>query len=68
MDVGVPFDLDNFRGNTCCFHLVSKFHDLYFLPPSFYQNCLLVKRQNGNISLGLGRGRIVPTSQKGSEF
>ena len=26
MVVGVLFDLVNFSGNTCCFHLVSKFH------------------------------------------
>ena len=26
MGVGVLFDLVNFSGNTCCFHLVSKFH------------------------------------------
>ena len=26
MGVSVPFDLLNFSGNTCCFHLVSKFH------------------------------------------
>ena len=68
MGVGVVFDLVNFSGNTCCFHLhdlVSKFHDLYFLNPSLYQNCLLMKYQNGNTSLGLGRGRLVPSSQKG---
>ena len=33
MGVGVVFDLVNFSGNTCCFHLVSKLHDLYFLYP-----------------------------------
>ena len=68
MGVSVLFDLVNFSGNTCCFHLVSKFHDLYFLHPSFYQNSLLMKRQNGNISYGLGRGRLVPSSQKGMNF
>ena len=26
MGVGVLFDLINFSGNTCCFHLVSKFN------------------------------------------
>ena len=26
MGVGVLFDLVNFSGYTCCFHLVSKFH------------------------------------------
>ena len=26
MGVGVLSDLVNFSGNTCCFHLVSKFH------------------------------------------
>ena len=26
MGVGVLFDLVYFSGNTCCFHLVSKFH------------------------------------------
>ena len=26
MVVGVLFDLANFSGNTCCFHLVPKFH------------------------------------------
>ena len=26
MGVGVLFDLVNLSGNTCCFHLVSKFH------------------------------------------
>ena len=26
MGVGVLFDLVNFSGNTCCFHLVPKFH------------------------------------------
>ena len=32
------------------------------------QNSLLVKHQNDNTSPGLGRGRLVPSSQKGSEF
>ena len=50
MGVGVLFDLVNFSGNIFCFHLVSKFHNVYFLHPSFYQNSLLMKRQNGNIS------------------
>ena len=68
MGVSVLFDLVNFSGNNCCFPLVSKFHDLYFLHPSLNQNSLLVKCQNVNVSLGLGRGRIVPSSQKGSEF
>ena len=27
-----------------------------------------MKRQNDNISPGLGRGRLVPSSHKGSEF
>ena len=26
MGVDVLYDLVNFSGNTCCFHLVSKFH------------------------------------------
>ena len=68
MGVGDLFDLVNFSGKTCCFHLVSKFHDLYFLHPSFYQNSLLMKCQNGNILYGLGRGRLVTSSQKESEF
>ena len=52
MGVGVLFDLvtlvvtpapnSYFSGNTCCFHLVFKFYDLYFLHPSFYQNGLLM--------------------------
>ena len=32
------------------------------------QNSLLVKRQNDNTSPELGRGRLVPSSHKGSEF
>ena len=32
------------------------------------QNSLLVKRQNGNTSPGLGPGRLVPSSHKGTEF
>ena len=40
MGVGVLFDLVNFRGNTCCFNLVSKLYDLYVLHPSFYQKWL----------------------------
>ena len=32
------------------------------------QNSLLVKRQNDNTSPGLGRGRLVPSSHKESEF
>ena len=42
MGISVLFDLVYFSGNTCCFHLVSKFHDLHFLHPSFYQNNLLM--------------------------
>ena len=42
MGVSVLFDLVYFSGNTCCFHLVSKFHDLHFLHPSLYQNGLLM--------------------------
>ena len=43
MGVSVLFDLVNISGNICCFHLVSKLHDLYFLHPSFYQKSLLMK-------------------------
>ena len=32
------------------------------------QNSLLVKPQNDNTSPGLGRGRLVPRSHKGSKF
>ena len=32
------------------------------------QNSLVVKRQNDNTSAGLGRGRLVPSFHKGSEF
>ena len=32
------------------------------------QNSLLVKRQNDNTSPGLGRGRLVLSSHKGSKF
>ena len=42
MGEGVLFDLVNISGNICCFHLVSKLHDLYFLHPSFYQKSLLM--------------------------
>ena len=49
MGVGILFDLVNFSGNTCCFHLVSEFHDLYFFDRSFYQNNLLMKRQNAKM-------------------
>ena len=45
MGVGVVLDLVHFSGNTFCFNLVSKNHDLYLLHPSFYQNSLLMKPQ-----------------------
>ena len=32
------------------------------------QNSLQVKSQNDKTSPGLGRGRVVPSSHKGSEF
>ena len=48
--------------------LINKFHNLYYLYPLFYQNSLLVKRQNDNILPGIGRGKLVPSSHKGSGF
>ena len=41
---------------------------IYILIQNQNQNSLLVKRQNDNTSPGLGRGRLVPSSHKGSEF
>ena len=51
-------------GAICLWGDLSCFHVIY----ESESNTLLAKRQNVNTSPGLGRGRVVPSSNKGSEF